>query len=99
MLVGVCCLPAVQGFESDVPVQKTRIDLAKFMVFPGAEGHGTDRVVREVLRRGQSSAEGQAIHIVLIVADDGVAVLSIAMKRDLFAWFRPLGITVERTKA
>ena len=31
-------------------------------------------------------------------ADDSVAVLSIAMGRDLFPWFRSLGITVERTK-
>ncbi|MHC4165816.1 MAG: hypothetical protein ACYSWQ_02535 [Planctomycetota bacterium] len=32
-------------------------------------------------------------------ADDSVAVLSIAMERDLFAWFQSLGITVDRTKA
>jgi hypothetical protein len=28
-----------------------------------------------------------------------VAVLSIAMERDLFAWFQSLGITVDRAKA
>jgi hypothetical protein len=32
-------------------------------------------------------------------ADDSVAVLSIAMERDLFTWFRSLGITVDRSKA
>jgi len=32
-------------------------------------------------------------------ADDSVAVLSIAMGRDLFPWFQSLGITVERNKA
>jgi len=32
-------------------------------------------------------------------ADDSVAVLSIAMERDLFEWFRSLGITVERNRA
>jgi hypothetical protein len=32
-------------------------------------------------------------------ADDSVAVLSIAMGRDLFPWFRSLGITVDRSKA
>ncbi len=32
-------------------------------------------------------------------ADDSVAVLSIAMGRDLFPWFQSLGITVERRKA
>lgn len=32
-------------------------------------------------------------------ADDSVAVLSIAMGRDLFVWFKSLGITVERSKA
>jgi len=32
-------------------------------------------------------------------ADDSVAVLSIAMGRDLFGWFRSLGITVDRSKA
>ena len=32
-------------------------------------------------------------------ADDSVAVLSIAMGRDLFPWFRSLGITVDRAKA
>jgi len=31
-------------------------------------------------------------------ADDGVAVLSIAMGRDLFAWFQSLGITVDRSQ-
>jgi hypothetical protein len=32
-------------------------------------------------------------------ADDSVAVLSTAMGRDLFPWFRSLGITVDRSKA
>ncbi|MHC4203263.1 MAG: DUF4350 domain-containing protein [Planctomycetota bacterium] len=32
-------------------------------------------------------------------ADDSVAVLSIAMGRDLFPWFRSLGVTVDRSKA
>jgi hypothetical protein len=32
-------------------------------------------------------------------ADDSVAVLSIAMGRDLFGWFQSLGITVDRSKA
>lgn len=32
-------------------------------------------------------------------ADDSVAVLSIAMGRDLFPWFQSLGITVDRNKA
>jgi hypothetical protein len=32
-------------------------------------------------------------------ADDSVAVLSIAIGRDLFPWFRSLGITVDRSKA
>jgi hypothetical protein len=32
-------------------------------------------------------------------ADDSVAVLSIAMERDLFPWFQSLGITVDRSKA
>ncbi|MBN2137575.1 MAG: hypothetical protein JW720_07205 [Sedimentisphaerales bacterium] len=32
-------------------------------------------------------------------ADDSVSVLSIAAGRDLFAWFRSLGITVERSKS
>ena len=32
-------------------------------------------------------------------ADDSVAVLSIAMGRDLFPWFQSLGITVDRSKA
>ena len=32
-------------------------------------------------------------------ADDSVAVLSIAMGRDLFAWFQSLGITVDRSQA
>ena len=32
-------------------------------------------------------------------ADDSVAVLSIAIGRDLFLWFRSLGITVDRSKA
>ncbi len=32
-------------------------------------------------------------------ADDSVAVLSIALGRDLFAWFQSLGITVDPTKA
>ncbi|HQK96266.1 MAG TPA: hypothetical protein PLD23_22400, partial [Armatimonadota bacterium] len=31
-------------------------------------------------------------------ADDAVAVLSIAMERDLFPWFKSLGITVDRAK-
>ncbi len=31
-------------------------------------------------------------------ADDSVAVLSVAMGRDLFAWFRSLGIKVDRSK-
>jgi hypothetical protein len=31
-------------------------------------------------------------------ADDSVAVLSIAMGRDLFSWFQSLGITVDRSK-
>lgn len=32
-------------------------------------------------------------------ADDSVAVLSIAVRRDLFPWFRSLGITVDHSKA
>lgn len=32
-------------------------------------------------------------------ADDSVAVLSIAMGRDLFPWFQSLGITVDRSKS
>ena len=32
-------------------------------------------------------------------ADDCVAVLSIAMERDLFPWFRSLGIDVDRERA
>ena len=32
-------------------------------------------------------------------ADDSVAVLSVAMGRDLFPWFQSLGITVQRDKA
>ena len=32
-------------------------------------------------------------------ADDSVAVLSIAVGRDLFAWFQSLGITVDRSEA
>ncbi len=32
-------------------------------------------------------------------ADDSVAILSIAVGRDLFAWFRSLGITVDRSKS
>jgi hypothetical protein len=31
-------------------------------------------------------------------ADDSVAVLSIAVRRDLFPWFESLGITVDRAK-
>jgi hypothetical protein len=33
------------------------------------------------------------------MADDSVAVLSIAMGRDLFPWFQSLGITVDRSKS